>query len=548
MAESDFQAAARPASARNQLTTLDIVCVFLVFLLAMFLRVEGISRLPPLMIDADEPDFVVPALRMLANGDLNPGWFGHPGSLTMYGLSFIYRLDAMLDGASLNSILERYKQDPTPFYILGKQFIVFWAMLGHLAFWLLARQLMPKWPALLALLLLACAPLDIEYATLIRTDTQQSCLVLVFCCALLSLVRTGRWRAYIASGALLGLATSVKWPSAVLCLAIVLASFLTPERKGSWRPSRKQVLQVTAAAAASALALFLAAPYAFLDFGTTLKNVGGEARTYSLNAANPSLLSGMGFYLRLLASDLSLPMALLAAVGAVLSVRTKQWREAVVLLFIFASYLVFISAQGLRWARWGVPLLPLTCVGAALGAQHLVELARTRWTRPALSIGLSILLGAGSVAAASANVLTVLDKRRDQPGPQATDWIVRHLPPGAKILAERQTPYLPRKMYEIYEVDAARGGLYRARQTSKYHMAKGLIMYLSEPSEALAKVDYILLSNYHSKITRDPARYHRGIEVYETLLKGSKRLQKFGPYEVFKVKKPKKKKKRNQKH
>jgi hypothetical protein len=46
-----------------------------------------LSQKPFIIIDVDEPLFVVPALKILATGDYNPHWFGHPGSFTIYCLA-----------------------------------------------------------------------------------------------------------------------------------------------------------------------------------------------------------------------------------------------------------------------------------------------------------------------------------------------------------------------------------------------------------------------------------------------------------------------------
>src|SRR6266480_6092631 len=70
----------------------------------------------------DEPVFVEPAVHMAATGDLNPHWFGHPGSTVIYPLAgLVHAWDALAHhGPILTSnaaLTTRIQRSPTTFYV-----------------------------------------------------------------------------------------------------------------------------------------------------------------------------------------------------------------------------------------------------------------------------------------------------------------------------------------------------------------------------------------------------------------------------------------------
>ncbi|MFZ2518587.1 MAG: hypothetical protein WA089_07790, partial [Anaerolineae bacterium] len=64
-----------------------------VLIVAFGLRVYGFwFGLPYVLTGDGENAFIVPAVRMVVGGDLNPHWFGHPGSTVIYPLALLYGL------------------------------------------------------------------------------------------------------------------------------------------------------------------------------------------------------------------------------------------------------------------------------------------------------------------------------------------------------------------------------------------------------------------------------------------------------------------------
>lgn len=276
-------------------------------------------------------------------------------------------------------MLETYARDPVRFHVLGKHVIVFWSLVAHVGLWLLARPLRAAWWALVAVLLLGTMPLDVRLATLIRTDTHQSALLVWLCLFLVRGLETKNRIWFAIAGGTLGLAVAVKWPSVVACLPIALATWFSGDTSKRWPPSREQCITLGLAALVSVLGLLLVAPYILLDFGAVLEGVRREARPHHLSATSPGFWSALGFYMALLWSNAS--VCLVFAPLAALALRAKRGQAGALLILLFVVYLLFISSLNLRWDRWLVPLLPYTCLFVVVGLAFVAERVRVRTPR-----------------------------------------------------------------------------------------------------------------------------------------------------------------------
>src|SRR3954471_20328927 len=76
------------------------VALALILLAALVLRLSAVRFGLPSLYDPDEPMFMLVALKLLTSGSLNPGWFGHPGSTTIY---LVAAIDAAVAGSSILS-------------------------------------------------------------------------------------------------------------------------------------------------------------------------------------------------------------------------------------------------------------------------------------------------------------------------------------------------------------------------------------------------------------------------------------------------------------
>ena len=85
----------------------ELIALGLILLVALAWRLNNIGFGLPSMYDPDEPIFMIKALHLLADGTLNPGWFGHPGSTTIYLVALIDALNKAKPASSKGVYLRK---------------------------------------------------------------------------------------------------------------------------------------------------------------------------------------------------------------------------------------------------------------------------------------------------------------------------------------------------------------------------------------------------------------------------------------------------------
>ncbi|MDO8726615.1 MAG: glycosyltransferase family 39 protein [Candidatus Methanoperedens sp.] len=157
--------------------------IYLSLIFAFLLRFKGMDFGLPYLYDADEPAFMNPPIRMLVTGDLNPHWFGHPGSFVMYLLLIllsIFFIFAFLFGYvnNLSEFQQLFMNEPTVFYFSGRLLMVLFAIITIYLVYLIANRLFNNMVGILASFLLAISPLHIIWSRAIRTDIAATMLIM----------------------------------------------------------------------------------------------------------------------------------------------------------------------------------------------------------------------------------------------------------------------------------------------------------------------------------------------------------------------------------
>jgi hypothetical protein len=150
---------------------------------------------------------------------------------------------------------------------------------------------------------------------------------------------------------------------------------------------------------------------------------------------------GLAYYLWTLTWGLGWAPALAALGGAV----SVWWRERALgwmLVPTVLIYLAFMGTQGRYFGRWLLPIFPILCLLAALFALQLAGLVARRLPHVRLAAPVTIavlvvvLLAQGLVYSVhSGEVLARADTRN-----LTRDWMLAHIPAGAKIVAEPVEP------------------------------------------------------------------------------------------------------------
>jgi uncharacterized membrane protein len=335
------------------------IVLTIVLLSGLLLRLYGIKFGLPYLYDPDEPDFSVRAYKILANKDLNPHWFGHPGTTVVYLLSMLYSI-IFIGGVSLGTFTNisdfklLYFKDPTIFYLSGRLMFALFGVASILLLYAITSRLFNRITGLVAATIFALSPLHVYYSKLIRTDILMTFLVLIVFWFCLEILEKRTWESYILAGFFSGLAIATKYPALIVVLVIVIAYIFSH--------SRNDFRKLIASGFASVLGAFAGSPFLFLDFKTMLADVARENRYSHLSATGEGFIRNLVWYVQdPLLHALSLIGLILAVFGIILCIGSKK-KEMWILLIFPLSFLCFISILNLRWARWIIPVLPFLCV------------------------------------------------------------------------------------------------------------------------------------------------------------------------------------------
>ena len=284
------------------------VVLGLSLLVALGSRLINIGFGLPALYDPDEGLFVLKAFKLISDHSLNPGWFGHPGTTTIYLLALVDIAVAAVGLASgrfatLPQFAAAVYAHPGLIFVPSRLAMV---LIGVGAVWLtflVARRLFDPPTALVAAAFLGVNSLHIAWSQVIRTDIHCSLFMLA---ALLFAVRGaqhGGRRDFVVAGLFAGFALATKWPGGSILIAVGGAAVHRwrggDEAEGAERRHDIQafVARMALAGAAAVAGLFLASPYIFLDWRTVIANVSGEVASGHLGHSGHGFVANLGWYL-----------------------------------------------------------------------------------------------------------------------------------------------------------------------------------------------------------------------------------------------------------
>jgi 4-amino-4-deoxy-L-arabinose transferase-like glycosyltransferase len=497
-----------------------MVLAGVIILLGGWLRFCGLDWGLPFLYDPDEPQFASRALAMVAHGKMDPEWYGHPGSTTMYLMALVCGLSTLVGLAtgkyeSLEAARTIMEYDPSDFYYLGRLVILVFSVGTLILFYKLARRLTGGWTSVLALALLAVFPIHVSISRLIRTDIQATFFILLSLWYCVSIVEHNRLRDYLWAGFFLGLAVVTKYPAAVFSLTVMTAFLLA--QVGQPREPVNRFGYLLAGGVSGLVGVVVGSPLLFFRFSQVLHDVGFESRSYHLSATSHGFFDSAHWYLSgPLAAGVTWAGLVLAFHAAVVIVGTRNSRQLLILVST-AAFLVFLSAMKLRWARWVVPLTPLVSLLAAIGFScfwsWVTTRSRSKWVAGSL-VGLALVW-----TAVPAYDGYLRARALDQASTQtlAWEWIMQNVPPGRSVLQERYTPQLPPDRYDLYWVPE--GQIVPMELKSRYVIPQGVIGSLGDVAWIQETgVDYILLGSDYDRRLVEADRYGAEIAVYRYIM------------------------------
>jgi hypothetical protein len=493
------------------------VLVF-ILLAALGFGFAGIKKNLPFTREVDEGIFVRTAVGIAASGDLNPHWFGNPGSTVIYPLAAAYHAwHAVTDGGDIipadGDIRGNYDADTDDYYYIGRSLPILYFVGAVLLTYLIGKRAFNATVGLVAALIIAVNPITIEHAQIVRTDTAGAFFLLLSLWLILRLYDRPSNTNRVLAGAAIGLAFSSRYFTIVLVPVLALAEIFIVLRRRSEHPLAIRDVAVPFIGPAVAFAAFvLTTPYFFLDFDTARETIRREARTTHLGADGLSRPENLRWYLTdAIPSAITVPVALLALAGSAVALFRHKPKHLFCLLTV-AAFLAGISYSALHWERWLVPVLPIIAILGAFAVYEAVTYVRGRSRIPPAAAAAAVLVIVAALVANPVSDVVLHDVRAASPSTNvaARGWIIDNLPPGARIAGETYTAPLTGTNFRYSEEFS----LFQRNTLDGYRGAG---------------VEYIVASsNMYDRYYADPDLYAGIIEQYDALF-AEEQLEEFRP-------------------
>jgi hypothetical protein len=353
---------------------------------AAALRLLGITwGLPgPTHLFSYQPDeyFSLQAAFGLLNGDPNPHFFNYP-SLYLY-----LAAAPCLFHFNLGGVRPEFVEVLRAFTLDARLMTVLLALVTVGAAYGAATRLAGRRAGLLAAAIVAVAPGHVLYSHFAAVDVPLACFMTLAAWASVVLLGDQRWKIVILAGLACGASAATKYNGALVLAAPLLALAVWLWRAPKPRPWRAALLRAAAVVLIAAVAFAILSPYVFLDWQKASHDIAFEMRhmregEYPAKAADPC-----GWWFQTGALCISLggwpPLILLLLLAAVSARRT--WPRSLPLLLLTVLWFAVIGATGVRYARYGLPLVPLLAIGAAVAVPVLQAGAPwRRWVSPGLA-------------------------------------------------------------------------------------------------------------------------------------------------------------------
>jgi len=365
-----------------------------------------------------QPDeyFSLQAALNLLNGDPNPHFFNYP-SLYLYLAAAPCLFHFGLGGIrpELPDILRAFTLD-------ARLMTVLLALVTVGAAYGAAARLGGRRAGLLAAAIVAVAPGHVLYSHFAAVDVPLACFVTLAAWAGIVLLDDQRWKVVILAGLACGASAATKYNGALVLVAPLIALAIWLWRSPKPRPWRAALLRGAAIVLIAAVAFAVLSPYVFLDWPKASHDIAFEMRhmregEYPAKAADPC---GWWFHLRALDCSLGgrVPLVALVALCAV-GVR-RTWPQSLPVVLLALLWFAIVGSTGVRYARYGLPLVPLLAVPAAVAARG----ATSTWTR----LGLVLYTVAGACVAVSSFTLSGSMAFQTEPRDQALALLQARVP------------------------------------------------------------------------------------------------------------------------
>lgn len=449
---------------------------FVIYLIALVVRVIGLKFSFPLLTHHDERFIIDLLIEMSRNHTLDSGFYARPNQFlytTLFG--YLNLLSKILFHKNFGWA---YTEDPLFFYFHARLLVaVFGAMVPVLA-WKIGKLFKGVDFSIAAALLTCFYPPFIVHSHYITGDilnTALSLAVILFC---LIYLQKKKWVWIVLACITVALNTVEKYPG-ILSYGIVLVtigiSVFSRENEIKQKKWGEFLSGTLITLAIVLLSMFILAPHLFFKLDQVREALIIEARPTHLGADNLSWLGNMLFYLQVFVKAAGWIIVVFAVVGLVYSIISKQ--PAMLLLYFGAGYWVALSKLGLHWERWSLPMMITPLLLAALGLTKLwAAIKQQTLVKAVATVFLGVFVLVYALNGLTSSVLLTW---------QDTHFAALQFTSDNGITEENSayegyTPFLPRTVKTIFDFDLNNSG----------------------------QIDFVILSsNMYGRFEAEPDRY-----------------------------------------
>lgn len=485
----------------------------------------GVRRDLPVLPQPDEIVLYQPAIRIASTGDLNPRWFGYPGSTVIYPTALAAHVwQAIVHdggwlrvGSQWRTILARSGFE---LVLIGRLVSIAYSLSALVILFLVGRNVFDTRAALVGALLAALCPTIVDYAQQLRTDGPAMLFGLLYLLCCVRLLEHPGWASSMLAGAALGLAMATRVMLAAAGPALLVVDVVL------WRRARRvhdrtRIWQLAAGLACVPVAFCVVTPYAVLEPETAWSSFRELAakQTTHLGADGLGFAGNLWWYFSTaMPIALTWPQMALALVGIAGVWRSRDPSALLTVLYL-TTFVGGISLVGLHWDRWLLPVLPLMALYAGYGATLLVDAAVSvvgnrfwnpssvrRWRLvPLLVAGLALVVVPTRSLVAAARLHSVPTTEV-----VAAEWITANIPAMSLIARERGTAPISERRYSV--------------------MTFPMLPRKTFDEYVRLQVDYVLSSSSNwLRFGAEKARYATQVAFYEELHRRAVLVKEFRP-------------------
>ena len=411
--------------------------IFFILLLALVVRLVGISWGLPAVYHIDESTLVRAAMGMRF-GDLNPHFFDWP-SLYKYLCYFLFAFFIKLrvpfqiafGTETMRQLLPFWWGSTAPFYLLARLLTAVFDLGSVFLVFLIGRRLYGRRVGLLAALLMALSAAAVHAVHYNRLEIPTTFFLLASFLVSIDIMEKGRWRDYLLAGLFAGFAASTKYNGALIIVSLVAAHFLRLPKLGPFGHLLRNIEKLLLSGLAAVAGFLLGTPFAVLDWRTFWSKIPEKGFLWQFGHMGHGL-NWWKYTYGPFRQDWGILMLLLFLGGVVHILR--EWRRRSILLLIFpVFYFVYVGSWGIVRGHYLLPLYPFLAVAAAYFFYSFL------WPRLG-QVASIFVLAACLLVPVSLIVDEDVSGLRGDTRNLARDWVLKNIPPGSRIAIDGSSP------------------------------------------------------------------------------------------------------------